>query len=127
MPRQSKPYFRAQTQSYYCSINGKQVPLGKSKSEAFAKFHELMADKDCLRSESSTVYELTQTYLDWCQNNRKKVTYVKHLHYLKSFVESVGKKVRVEARRIGYHPAPPPSSRTPAEPPPPFPRPGSGV
>jgi hypothetical protein len=25
MPRQSKPYFREQTKSWYCSINGKQI------------------------------------------------------------------------------------------------------
>jgi hypothetical protein len=42
MPRQSKPFFRQQTQSWYCSINGKQFPLGKNKTEAFEKFYELM-------------------------------------------------------------------------------------
>ena len=82
MPRQSKPFFREQTKSWYCSINGKQISLGKSKTEAFQKFYDLMGRKDELKSDSSTVYELTQSYLDWCQKNRKLGTYNNHLLYL---------------------------------------------
>lgn len=95
MPRQSKPFFREQTQSWYCSVNGKQIPLGKSKTEALQKFYELMGRKDDLRSDLSTVYELTQTYLDWCEKNRKPGTYYNQLHYLKSLIESIGKRLRV--------------------------------
>jgi integrase len=95
MPRQSKPFFREQTQSWYCSVKGKQIPLGKIKTEAFDKFYELMGRKDDLRSDSTSVYQLTQSYLDWCQKNKKPSTYTKHLHYLKSFIESTGKKLRV--------------------------------
>ena len=95
MPRQSKPYFREQTQSWYCSINGKQISLGKQKSEALKKFYELMGRKEDLQTDSITVYQLTQTYLDWCQKNKKPSTYTKHLHYLKSFVESTGKRIKV--------------------------------
>ncbi len=43
MPRQSKPFFREQTKSWYCSINGKPISLGKSKTEAFEKFYESQA------------------------------------------------------------------------------------
>ena len=99
MPRQSKPFFREQTKSWYCSINGKQISLGKSKTEAFQKFYDLMGRKDELRSDSSTVYELTQSYLDWCQKNRKPGTYNYHLLYLKSLIESTGKRLRVSELR----------------------------
>jgi len=95
MPRQSKPFFREQTKSWYCSIHGKQFPLGKNKAEAFDKFYELVGRKDDLRSESSTVYDLTQSYLDWCERNRKPGTYENHLKYLKSLIESIGKRLRV--------------------------------
>ena len=95
MPRQSKPYFRQQTQSWYCSINGKQFPLGKNKTQAFEKFYELMGKGDELKSFKSTLYDLTQAYLDWCQANRKPGTYDNHKKYLSSLIDSVGKKLRV--------------------------------
>ncbi len=99
MPRQSKPYFRQQTKSWYCSIGGKQIPLGKNKTEAHEKFYELMGRKDDIRADLATLYELTQTYLDWCQQNKKPSTYAKHLYYLKSFVESTGKRLKVSQVR----------------------------
>ena len=95
MSRESKPFFREQTKSWYCSINGKQIPLGKNKADALAKFYELMGRKADLQTDSSTVYDLTQTYLDWCQKNKKPSTYTQHLYFLKSFVESTGKRLRV--------------------------------
>jgi len=42
MPRNPKPYYRKQTQSWYFSTGGKQYPLGKDREQAFAKFHELV-------------------------------------------------------------------------------------
>ncbi len=51
MPRQPKPYFRKQTQSWYCSIDGRQIALGKDRELAHQKFHELMADRDAISSE----------------------------------------------------------------------------
>lgn len=95
MPRPSKPFFREQTKSWYCSLNGKQYPLGKVKKEAFDAFYELMAKRVELQSSKSTVYDLTQSYLDWCEKNRKPGTYENHKKYLKSLIESVGKTLRV--------------------------------
>lgn len=95
MPRQSKPFFRQQTQSWYCSINGKQFPLGKKKTEAFEKFYELIGKGAELQSIKSTLYDLAQAYLDWCEKNRKPGTYDNHKKYLRSLIDSVGKKLRV--------------------------------
>jgi hypothetical protein len=53
MPRQSKPFFREQTQSWYCSTNGKQFSLGKNKTEAFEKFYELIGQKAELQTATS--------------------------------------------------------------------------
>ncbi len=44
MPRPAKPFFRRQTKSWYCSIAGKQISLGKDKKLAVQKFHELMTN-----------------------------------------------------------------------------------
>lgn len=99
MPRKSKPYFRKQTKSWYCSINGKQIPLGKDRESAEQKFHELMADKESLGGSFSTLYELSQSYLDWCEKHRNPRTYDNHLHYLKSFIGAVGKQLRIAQLR----------------------------
>lgn len=72
MPRPPKPYLRKQTRSWYCSISGRQIPLGKDRHAAFEMFHELMADKTQVRSDLSTLYELSQVYLDWCEVNRER-------------------------------------------------------
>ena len=67
MPRQPKPYFRKQTKSWYFSTDGKQHNLGTDRTGAFEKFHEMMLSKDTLKSSAQTLYELSQAYLDWCE------------------------------------------------------------
>ena len=100
MPRQPKPYFRKQTKSWYCSIAGRQISLGKGRARAFEKFHELMADQSQVKSELLTLYELSQAYLDWCEANRKPATYILHRHYLKKFIDHLGKRLRPSQLRI---------------------------
>ncbi|MEM9411834.1 MAG: tyrosine-type recombinase/integrase [Planctomycetota bacterium] len=95
MPRQPKPYLRKQTKSWYCSINGQQISLGKDREAAFQKFHELMARKQSLRGSFSSLYELSQAYLDWCEKNRAARTYDNHLRYLKSFIAVVGRRMKI--------------------------------
>ena len=94
MPRQPKPYLRKQTKSWYCSIGGRQISLGKDRDAAFEKFYELMGDREQVRNDISTLYELSQVYLDWCQENRKPGTYENHRRYLKRFILAVGKRLR---------------------------------
>lgn len=94
MARQPKPFFRKQTKSWYFSTNGKQHPLGKDREEAFRKFHELMADQTKVSTENFTLYELSQSYLDWVEANRSPATYYRNFRYLKSFIETVGKRLK---------------------------------
>lgn len=54
-----------------------------------------MGKGDELKSVKSTLYDLTQAYLDWCQANRKPGTYDNHKKYLSSLIDSLGKKIRV--------------------------------
>lgn len=102
MPRHSKPFYRRQTKSWYCSIQGRQIPLGKSREIAFEKFHELMANREQIKSDRATLYDISQAYLDWCEANRKPSTYDKHRHYLKSFIASVGKRMRPSQLRVHH-------------------------
>ncbi|MEM9657283.1 MAG: integrase, partial [Planctomycetota bacterium] len=102
MPRPSKPYLRKQTKSWYCSIDGRQVALGKDRETAFAKFHEQMADRSQVSGQATTLYELSQAYLDWCKANRKTATYERHRHFLKRFIDSVGKRMRPAQLRVHH-------------------------
>ncbi|WP_461507056.1 tyrosine-type recombinase/integrase [Rhodopirellula baltica] len=95
MAGKPKPFFRKQTQSWYCSMDGRQIRLGKDKTAAETKFHELMSDRDSITSEITTLYALSQRYLDWVKENRKQGTYDNNLRYLKSFIGSVGKRLKV--------------------------------
>lgn len=102
MARPSKPFFRKQTKSWYCSIDGRQIPLGKNREVAHKKFHALMADRTLLSAELSTLYELSQAYLDWCEKHLKPGTYKLHLRYLKSFIGAVGKQLRPSQLKVHH-------------------------
>jgi integrase len=96
MGRKAKPYLRTQTNSWYCSIGGKQIPLGKSKREAFVKFERLICEKGSDVAKLESLYSLSQIYLDWCQSNRSEKLYDNHRRFLKGFIESVGKRLRID-------------------------------
>jgi len=102
MARPPKPYLRKQTNSWYCSISGRQISLGKNRERAFERFHQLMADKSRLAGELTTLYDLSQIYLDWCEANRKPGTYRLHCYYLKRFITCVGKRLRTERLKVHH-------------------------
>ena len=83
-------------------IADRQIPLGKGRETAWEKFYELMADQDQINSSITTLYELSQVYLDWCEANRKPDTYSRHRYFLKLFIESVGKCLRPSQLKV-YH------------------------
>lgn len=94
MARPSKPFFRKQTKSWYCSIGGRQISLGKDRNTAFKKFYELMGEREQISKELATLYELSQAYLDWCEANRSPATY--------GFIESTGRRLRTAQLRIHH-------------------------
>ncbi len=93
--RQPKPFYREQTQSWYVQIGKRQISLGPNKIEAWAKYHELMSSNVELNYYHSTVAQLLDTYLDWCQKRRSHGTYLNNRHYCASFIECVGKRLQV--------------------------------
>ncbi len=78
--RQPKPFFRMQTKSWYVQIGKCQINLGHDKEIAFVKYHELMASDTDLNYYQSTVAQLLDTYLSWCQKRRSAGTYKKCRH-----------------------------------------------
>jgi integrase len=102
MGRPPKPWQRKQTGSWYCTLEGKRVFLGNDKKAADKKFHELMARPADVSGQRMTLYKLSQVYLDWVEANRANGTYRLRLHYLKSFIEEAGKRMKVSELRP-YH------------------------
>ena len=45
MPRQPRPFFREQTQSWYVQLGKRQFPLGKDEEQALLRYHHLMAGR----------------------------------------------------------------------------------
>jgi hypothetical protein len=43
--RQPKPFFRAQTQSWFVQFGKEQVPLGRDEKKAWDKYHDLMSER----------------------------------------------------------------------------------
>jgi hypothetical protein len=99
MPREPKPYYRKAQKRWVCTINGTRVTFGKTKEQAMVKYHQLMLNPSAVSSELSTVYQLAQAYLDWVQEHRKEGTYENQRRYLKSFVGSIGKSMKISALR----------------------------
>ena len=90
-----KPYFRKYTKSWYVTLDGKQVPLGKDKEKAFETYHELMANRGQAQASFVFVAVLFDKYLAWVLEHRSAATYKKARHYLNLFASFVGAKQRI--------------------------------
>src|SRR3972149_2591375 len=86
----SKPkiWQRGQTGSYYCTINGQQVKLGKTEEEAQNRYDYLMG---VIGQQSiKRVDDLLAAFLDWVKVNRSEETFNIYLELLRQFVDSIG-------------------------------------
>jgi integrase len=102
MPRQPKPYYRKAQKRWVCTIQGRRITLGPNREAAFAKFHELMLNQDNLSAEVNTLYDLSQVFLDWCKANRHENTYGNYLRYLKDFISSVGRRLKIASLKAHH-------------------------
>ena len=75
MARRPKPWWRAQCNQYYVTINGVQHPLGPEKKEAERRFHELMSKAPEEPIAPGTVAEVVEHFMDWTQLHRAPRTY----------------------------------------------------
>ena len=84
MARQPKPWFRKFTKTWYVTIEGEQINLGKDKTEAMQQFHELMANPP-KKLTNEYVVVILDKYLDWVQAHRSAATYRWYKDFLKVF------------------------------------------
>ncbi|WP_202617433.1 tyrosine-type recombinase/integrase [Roseimaritima sediminicola] len=102
MGRPPKVWCRKQTGTFYCTIDGRRIPLGKDRAAADKKFHELMARPIDAAAQCTTLYDLCQLYLDWVEDNRAPRTYDQLRHYLRSFIGHIGKRMKAGDLK-GHH------------------------
>lgn len=105
--RQPQPFYRAQTRSFYVQIDGRQINLGPDESEAYRRWHLLMAGADestiaamsqpapaqPATPEPITVHKLVKSFLGWIASEKKyapatKKYYKKHLESFASAVDA---------------------------------------
>lgn len=96
--RQSKPWLRRQNKTWYVWHNGRQVSLGKSKREAFAKFNRLMAGRE---TPPCTVRNLVNAYWVWLKRNRAKTTWERRKPILISFKRAM--RANLQAADLKAH------------------------
>lgn len=89
-----KPFFRAQTQSWYVQLGKQQINLGPDKNAALDQYNFLMAGRADLTPSTPAVY-LLDRFLEWASRNLKPKTYGWYKGFLQSFAEHIGKRMRV--------------------------------
>lgn len=89
MPRQPRPFFRKQTQSWYVQIRGRQFPLGRDQEEAFLRYHHLMAGQ-VEAGPSLTLSRLIDDFLEWNLHRRAPRTYEWYRDFLQKFHRHIG-------------------------------------
>jgi integrase len=101
--REPKPFFRAQTESWYLQLGKQQISLGKDKETAWEEYHKLMGKRtDGVSLETDSVARLLNRYLAWLEANRARPTFEKALRHLKSFGQKAGPNLKV-SRLKPYH------------------------
>jgi len=61
-----------------------------------------MLNRNQVVSELSTVYDVSQVYLDWCEQYRKIGTYHNQKRYLESFINSIGRRLKIGALKTHH-------------------------
>ena len=95
--RESKPWYWAERGAWFVTIRGTRHLLGKDKSTALQRFHELMAGGGnelpkvlCVGVAGPTLAEVLSRYLTCIERRVKPSTLAVTRQYLKPFVQALG-------------------------------------
>lgn len=95
--REPQPFFRKSKNAWYLQLGSRQVSLGKNKTAAWKRYHEIMANREALQNESVTIECLFENFLDWVKTNRRPGTYDKVRHHLSRFARFIGKSRKAQS------------------------------
>ncbi len=87
-----RPWYRASTRSWFVSLDGRQVPLGKTKREAHAEFNRLMTARGqgVVSEGRITVKDLADLWIADCSRRLKVPTLKTYRSRIGSFVGMCG-------------------------------------
>lgn len=88
--RTPKPFFRAQTQSWYLQIHGRQINLGRDEKAALREYHRIMGAEQ-VPTPAAPVDVLLDEFLDWTKRNRSPRTFDWYQEHLQSFLDFLPK------------------------------------
>lgn len=105
MPKKHpEPFWRTQTKSWYVQFGRDQVRLGRDEAEAYARYHELMAERaragpdaapagrpvaEPIGPRTMLAVVLVDEFLSWVKLNRSKGTATIYSQYLVDFAKSL--------------------------------------
>lgn len=92
--RQPKPFFRAQTATWYVQIGKRQYNLGPDEDRAWAKYHELMAGKAELKDDPQAV-QLLARFLEYVEKHNAASSFAWYSRFVLSFGKCIGERKRV--------------------------------
>jgi integrase len=101
MARRPKPWFR-KGRGWFVQIEGKQHSLGRSKDEAFRRFHELMTRPPTPVVTGQHVAAILDLFLEWTKSHRAASTFEWYRKRLQWFLKSIPPSARVSQLRP-YH------------------------
>jgi integrase len=86
------PWLRKSTGTYYVTIDGKQINLGKDKRKAHEEFRRIMNTRGRGESQSLkiSVRELADLWTANCKRSLSHETYKTYKHVIESFCEKAG-------------------------------------
>lgn len=86
-----RPWLRKSTGTWYVTLDGEQVPLGKSKRDAHAEFARVMANRGRAVSYSKlTVRQLGELWLADSRRRVKPITYAGYVPKIESWAAFAG-------------------------------------
>lgn len=102
MARIPKPWFWKARKAWYVTIDGTRHPLGDDKEQAYARFHQMMANPTRRKVRGDSVVSLCDLFLSWTKQNRSEKTYHWYRQFLQAFVNSIPANLTVDALKP-YH------------------------
>lgn len=92
MARNPKPWHRT-GRGWYVQLDGKQVALGKNKTEAFQRFRQLIREPRQRRVHGESFFAICDEFLEWNQKHRAPRTYEWYKERLQSFGSFIKKRI----------------------------------
>ncbi len=81
----SKPWCRTSRRAWFVTLDGRQLKLGKTKQEALARYHEMMAAPKKRTVNSDSLLGIIDAFLEWVEQNRSPDTYEWYRYRLQRF------------------------------------------